>query len=293
MKKSNFSTMAILSLFLLIFTSIVLLSSCNDDDDNTFEAPESKKDINITNHPKLGNILTDKTGMTLYFFTPDINRPTICVEGCVIAWPVFYQENATIGFGLTKSDFGVVTRADGKKQSTYKGWPLYFYQGDKSPGEVKGEALENAWFVAKPDYTIMIGHGQLIGEDGISYGKDYKPGQNRFTAYFTDDRGNALYTFTKDTDKKNTYTSETDQTKNAVWPIFKSVKKVILPSLLKIADFESITVFKDSQITFKGHPIYNFGRDKGFGDTKGVSVPLPGVWPVATTIGIEIELPSK
>jgi predicted lipoprotein with Yx(FWY)xxD motif len=52
--------------------------------------------------------------------------------------------------GLNAGDFGAITREDGKRQSTYKGAPLYYYAGDKAPGDALGQGLGNAWFVANP-----------------------------------------------------------------------------------------------------------------------------------------------
>jgi predicted lipoprotein with Yx(FWY)xxD motif len=283
------------SIFTALLSLIVLttvFSSCSDDDDNTPGPPETKKTINLTNNAKLGNILTDSTGKTLYFFTPDPDGTSKCVGPCEVAWPVFYKANPSLGSGLDAKDFGVITRPeDNKKQTTYKGWPLYYFYKDAAPGETNGEKLENAWFVAKPDYTLMIGHTQLVGENGIKDKADYQPGEFNLTPYFTDDRGVALYTFTKDTDKTNTYTSETDQTKNAVWPIFAGTAKIVVPSVLNAADFAFITVFGNQQLTYKGKPIYKFGREGGRGTTKGVSVPSPGVWPVATAPNIELLPP--
>jgi predicted lipoprotein with Yx(FWY)xxD motif len=51
---------------------------------------------------------------------------------------------------VTEGDFGAITREDGKRQTTYKGWPLYYYAGDKAPGDVLGQGLGNVWFVANP-----------------------------------------------------------------------------------------------------------------------------------------------
>jgi len=277
---------------LSLIVCTIIFSSCSDDD-NTPGAPETKKDIKLANDARLGSILTDSAGRTLYFLTADVTMPTICEGPCEVAWPVFYKEKPSLGSGLEAKDFGVVTRPDGKKQTTYKGWTLYYFFEDKAAGDTKGEALENIWFVAKPDYTIMLGHAQLVGEDGISYTASYQPGTNRFTPFFTDDRGIALYTFTKDTDKKNTYTSETDQTKNAVWPIFAGSTKPVVPSILKASDFETITVFNKPQLSYKGKPIYKFGRETGMGTTKGVNVPSPGVWPVATAPNIELLPPPE
>jgi hypothetical protein len=43
----------------------------------------------------------------------------------------------------------------------------------------------------------------------------------------------------------------------------------------------TITVFGKTQLTFKGWPVYRFGADSLIrGNTRGVSVPTPGFWPL-------------
>jgi predicted lipoprotein with Yx(FWY)xxD motif len=53
-------------------------------------------------------------------------------------WPVFYAANISAPQGLNASDFGTITRSDGKQQTTYKGYPLYFFIGDHKPGDING-----------------------------------------------------------------------------------------------------------------------------------------------------------
>jgi predicted lipoprotein with Yx(FWY)xxD motif len=47
-------------------------------------------------------------------------------------------------------DFGTITREDGKKQTTYKGMPLYYFAGDKKAGDVTGQGMGKVWYVANP-----------------------------------------------------------------------------------------------------------------------------------------------
>ncbi|HXW95628.1 MAG TPA: hypothetical protein VEJ19_07975 [Nitrososphaerales archaeon] len=110
----------------------------------TFEAQSA----GIAYKSGIGFYLVNGSGMTLYYRTTDIqsNGTSTCTGSCVQVWPVFYVENLTLPPGLNASSFNVVTRADGKQQLTYDGWPLYFFSGDHKPGDVNGQGIGGIWF---------------------------------------------------------------------------------------------------------------------------------------------------
>ncbi len=62
--------------------------------------------------------------------------------------------------------------------------------------------MGNVWFVAKPDYSIMLMDGLLIGKDGVTYNSSYEPGEE-MVQYFVDEYGNTLYIFVNDSYDKN------------------------------------------------------------------------------------------
>jgi hypothetical protein len=45
---------------------------------------------------------------------------------------------------LKASDFASITREDGKKQTTYKGMPLYYFARDAASGDTKGDGAREA-----------------------------------------------------------------------------------------------------------------------------------------------------
>lgn len=252
---------------------VLLLAGCRD------ENPEVQPDIKLFD-TTLGKVLADENGMTLYLFARDVSGDSKCTGGCLNNWPVFLKEGTLLpGDGLDASDFTTITRSDGTKQTTYKGWPLYYFNNDKAPGEVKGENVNNIWFVAKPDYTLMIAAGQLVGNDGKSYKSDYTEGTGE-TQYFVDGKGRTLYTFQNDRKEKNNFTRE-DFSNDGTWPIY-TVEVDEVPSSLDKNLFKIINVYSRKQLTYKGWPLYYFGADgETKGSTKGVSVPVAGRWPVA------------
>ncbi|WP_031528530.1 hypothetical protein [Dyadobacter crusticola] len=274
--------MKIFSITRMLFILGALLAvtvSCSDDDSET---PVTPNDIMLKETSSLGKVLTDKNGKTLYFFTKDAGNTSVCTGPCLAAWPVFSVANPAslkLDAGLKASDFANITRTDGATQTTYKGWPLYYFANDAAPGEVKGEGVNNAWYVAKTKYTVMLSNAQLVGNDGKSYKADYTEGTAE-TQFLVDSLGRTLYAFARDSSMNNNFTNN-DPTHDATWPIYEVSSIDEIPSALDKTQFGTITVFGKKQLTYKGWPLYYFGADamtKGM--TKGVSVPRPGVWPI-------------
>ncbi len=74
------------------------------------------------------------------------------VSGATLqTWPIFFTQTITVPSALKASDFGTITRSDGAKQTTFKGFPLYFNANDKSPGDTQGQGLGGVWFAVTPD----------------------------------------------------------------------------------------------------------------------------------------------
>jgi len=273
--------------FFIILAFILLLagsSGCSKSDDNSPDPEVSR--VKLATSPTLGQYLVDKNGVALYFFSNDHKGLNSCSGGCIGYWPNFYAGNLTqdsLGAGLKLADFDTIM-VSGKVQTRYKGWPLYYYApaGNgviEASGLTSGEAVNGVWFVAKPDYSIMLANGQLVGHDGKNYTGTYIEGTGK-TIYFTDAKGLTLYTFVVDSANKNKFT-KADFSNNAAWPIYDTIN-VVVPSVLDKAKFSTTTVAGHTQLTYNGWPLYYFGQDaKIRGNNKGISFPVPGKWPVA------------
>ncbi len=108
-------------------------------------------EIKIQEHESFGKHLTDTEGNTLYFFKKDSPGKSACSGGCVEKWPLYFRPKVGAPKGLTAEDFGTITREDGQKQTTFRGYPLYYFAGDKKPGDMNGQGVNKAWFVINPD----------------------------------------------------------------------------------------------------------------------------------------------
>lgn len=108
------------------------------------------KTIDVTHSTTLGDYLVDGNGMTLYYFTKDSPGVSNATAAIIANWPVFYAANIVVPPPLNAADFGSITRSDGSMQTTFKGYPLYYYIKDKAPGDTAGQGLNNVWFVINP-----------------------------------------------------------------------------------------------------------------------------------------------
>ncbi len=269
------------NLFILLFASAFILSCSSDDDYGSNEEPDVENSVRLRNDATFGNVLTNTDGFTLYLFAPDAKGDANCLGGCADTWPAFFTENLTLDSGLEASDFGTITRSDGQSQNTYKGWPLYTFINDTEAGQINGDGAGGTWFVGKPDYSVMLVRSQLVGRDTngneTNLNSSFQPGDED-TFYITDDRGNTLYHFINDNNGINNFTAS-DFSNNGVWPIFHTDVQNV-PSSLSTAGFGVIDVFGESQLTYKGWPLYYFGGDENRGDNFGVGFPTAGVWPI-------------
>jgi len=116
--------------------------------------------INVSADKFLGTLLVNQSGYTLYYFSDDAsgNGASTCTGECAAKWPPFYAGVITVPDSLKAVDFATITRADGLNQTTYKGWPLYLYSGDKEAGFTSGNGRDdNRWHIVNPqDQPVML-----------------------------------------------------------------------------------------------------------------------------------------
>ena len=102
-----------------------------------------------TETTRAGMVLASSHGLTLYYFTADKpgSGKSMCTASCATAWPPLAAPvKAPRGVHLP-GPLGVITRPNGVKQVTLNGYPLYFYVGDKAPGQVGGNGIGGSWHV--------------------------------------------------------------------------------------------------------------------------------------------------
>lgn len=81
------------------------------------------------------------------YFTKDTPGVSNCIGQCLEIWPPFFAENIKAPDGFHKRDFETIIREDGTKQTTYKGYPLYYFAKDQQAGDINGQGVNNIWYV--------------------------------------------------------------------------------------------------------------------------------------------------
>jgi len=215
--------------------------------------------INVATDPKLGKILVDGKGMTLYMFTKDEADKSNCAAKCLAAWPpLLTSGNPTLGDGVDKSMIGSAAMPDGTQIVTYNHMPLYTFAKDAKAGDITGLGVGGVWFLVSPE-------GKIVGQDAtINVVTDPKYGK-----ILVDGKGMTLYMFSKDTADKSNCADKC----LAAWPPLLTLGN---PKLGDGVDKSMIgsTALADGTmiVTYNHMPLYTFAKDTKPGDLTGVGV---------------------
>lgn len=104
-----------------------------------------------TRTTQLGKVLVTGKGLTLYLFLADKTSKSTCKGGCADAWPpLVVSGKPTAAGGVRGNLLSTSDRGGGVRQVTYHGHPLYRFAGDRKPGDLNGQGLNNfgaLWYV--------------------------------------------------------------------------------------------------------------------------------------------------
>jgi len=106
-----------------------------------------------------GRILFDGRGFVLYAFTRDARGRSACSGACARAWPPYVvRSRPRAGSGVPAGRLGTVRRVDRSLQGTYAGRPLYYYVGDRRPGQILCQNVREFggwWRVVRPSGLLV------------------------------------------------------------------------------------------------------------------------------------------
>ncbi|WP_411106564.1 SCO0930 family lipoprotein [Streptomyces sp. cmx-4-9] len=255
---------------------------------------------------KLGPILTDSAGLTLYRFDKDTAQPpkSACEGDCAKTWPVVPAGDATAAEGTDPALLGEVVRGDGSRQLTVAGWPVYRFSKDTKAGETNGQGVGGTWFAFAPDGKKAAkaaadapaapaapaapggaapgGAAQAGGGAALSVAKDPKLGE-----HIVDGKGMTVYRFKPDTAWPMVSKCTGDCL--AKWPAVPPVDKADARGITERNYLVLDRPDGDRQQTVDCWPVYTFTGDKKPGDVNGQGV--GGTWYAVSPDGKLITAP--
>jgi predicted lipoprotein with Yx(FWY)xxD motif len=142
----------------MVVLTVALLAGCSTSDDGSVggdgvvaEDTEPPAEAIAVTPSRLGDILVDTEGMTLYVTLNDTGGVPTCVDACARTWPPFVADAVEPPAQFDITDFEQVPLPDGTFQIVYKGHPLYRYSGDRAPGDTNGQGMDGVWYVVGLD----------------------------------------------------------------------------------------------------------------------------------------------
>jgi predicted lipoprotein with Yx(FWY)xxD motif len=115
-------------------------------------------------------VLTDATGMTLYYVATDTPTTSSCTDGCAKIWPPLLSMSAPATEEPLPGKLALVKTANGS-QVSYNGHLLYVYSGDAAPHQANGQGIAGKWWVAKVDLKPAAAGGTGQPKPGSGYDK--------------------------------------------------------------------------------------------------------------------------
>jgi predicted lipoprotein with Yx(FWY)xxD motif len=107
-----------------------------------------------TKTSSLGTFLVDGNGRALYLWEADDGSKSTCSGACAKAWPPLTATTTPKATGAVKASLlGTTKRADGSREVTYAGHPLYTFAGDTRAGQTTGQGSNGfgaPWWVVTP-----------------------------------------------------------------------------------------------------------------------------------------------
>ena len=107
-----------------------------------------------TKTSSLGTFLVDSNGRALYLWDADHGSKSTCSGACAQAWPPLTTTATPKAGGAVKASLlGTTERADGSREVTYAGHPLYTFAGDTQAGQTTGQGSNGfgaPWWVVTP-----------------------------------------------------------------------------------------------------------------------------------------------
>lgn len=108
-----------------------------------------------------GPIVVGKDGRSVYVFTKDVkdSGTSACKDTCAASWPAVTTTSDAPSVEGVSATIGTISAADGSKQITLNGLPLYYYAQDTKAGDILGQGVGDAWYLVSPSGEMLTSAG--------------------------------------------------------------------------------------------------------------------------------------
>ncbi len=104
-------------------------------------------------------IIVDSNGSPVYIYTLDNpgESKSVCLGSCALLWPAVESGDQAPQLQGISAKVGSIPAADGGKQITLNGMPIYYYAKDSGSGSATGQGVAGVWYVVGPDGSPIYG----------------------------------------------------------------------------------------------------------------------------------------
>lgn len=225
--------------------------------------PGSTPSITLQLSPFVGGYLADATGRTLYTNGGDLPGDcntlpqSLCTADCLVSWPVFDAGARVLPPELLDNGFGTIERAEGGYQTTYMGWPLYYYKSDSLLGQMTGQGKGKVWHVAERTLPSIV----ILKAGAVKY--------------LADEVGRALYV-SADDEAGTEQSDPVSRCSGACLQTFEGFHQKNWSSVSSLEPLDFSVFVRHGggglQLAYKGMPLYRAATDLKAGDMNGTAV---------------------
>jgi predicted lipoprotein with Yx(FWY)xxD motif len=167
MTRKLFATIASFGLLALVVAGCGSSGGSSSSSSTPAAASSTSGPAVASSSTSLGKIVVDGKGRTLYLFSKDTGKQSMCSGACASNWPPYTAASKpAAGGGVSASAISLVKRADGAKQVTLDGHPLYYFAGDQSAGQMNGQGVNEfgaKWWAVAPSGTQVTAAAKSSG----------------------------------------------------------------------------------------------------------------------------------
>ena len=134
------------------------LAACGGSSPGSSSSSAAKHTVSVRSIDGVGKVLVDARGMPLYSSNLDAKGTPACTGACASIWKPLTLASGTPSAAAGVGKLGVVMRADGMRQVTVAGKPLYTFVRD-SPGKATGNGVSDAFSGHRFSWTAIRAGG--------------------------------------------------------------------------------------------------------------------------------------